>query len=120
MTTTLPDPETSGAPERESGRHPVEVGYLVMGIALLGMVAAWALIVGDVIEGDDVRWLLPMPWVLGGAAGLAALALRGRERRRPATTATTTATTTTAATTDTDTATTTETTDTRNATEEDR
>ncbi len=32
------------APARESGRHPVEVGYLVMGIALLGLVAIWALI----------------------------------------------------------------------------
>ena len=71
--------------ERESGRHPVNVGHLVMGIALLGLVAIWALIVGDVVEGDDVRWLLPTPWVLAGAAGLIALAVtghRGRENRR--------------------------------------
>ena len=74
------------APARESGRHPVEVGYLVMGIALLGLVAAWALIVGDVVEGDDVRWLAPMPWVLAGAAGLGAMALSSRRSRaeRPA------------------------------------
>ena len=71
--------------ERESGRHPVNVGHLVMGIALLGLVAVWALIVGDVVEGDDVRWLLPAPWVLAGAAGLVAVAAtghRGRESRQ--------------------------------------
>jgi hypothetical protein len=73
------------APERESGRHPVNVGHLVMGVALLGLVAVWALIVGDVVEGEDVRWLLPAPWVLGGAAGLIARAVtghRGRETRQ--------------------------------------
>lgn len=78
MTTSPPD-------ERESGRHPVNVGHLVMGIALLGLVAVWALIVGDVVEGEDVRWLLPAPWVLGGAAGLVALAVtgsRGRVKRQ--------------------------------------
>ncbi len=71
--------------ERESGRHPVNVGHLVMGIALLGLVAIWALIIGDVVEDDNVRWLLPTPWVLGGSAGLIALAItgyRGRENRR--------------------------------------
>lgn len=70
---------------RESGRHPVNVGHLVMGVALLGLFAAWALIIGDVVEGEDVRWLLPTPWVLAGAAGLVALAVsghRGRETRQ--------------------------------------
>jgi hypothetical protein len=79
------DTTTVATDERESGRHPVNVGHLVMGIALLGLVAAWALIVGDVVEGGDVRWLLPAPWVLGGAAGLVALAVtgsRGREKRQ--------------------------------------
>jgi hypothetical protein len=69
----------------ESGRHPVNVGHLVMGIALLGLVAVWALIVGDVVDGEDVRWLLPVPWVLAGAAGLVALAIgshRGSESRQ--------------------------------------
>ena len=80
--TATPVTET---PERESGRHPVNVGHLVMGIALLGLLAVWALVVGDVVEGDDVRWLLPAPWVLAGAAGLIALAVtghRGRETRQ--------------------------------------
>ena len=53
-----------------------------MGVALLGLVAIWALIIGDVVEGDDVRWLLPAPWVLAGAAGLIALAVDRPPRPR--------------------------------------
>ena len=79
--TTTPTPDTPlETPARESGRHPVNVGHLVMGVALLGLVAVWALIVGDVVDGDDVRWLLPAPWVLAGAAGLVALAATGHRR----------------------------------------
>ncbi|MCD4524605.1 hypothetical protein [Nocardioides sp. cx-173] len=64
----------------ESGRHPVNVGHLVMGIAFLGLALVWSLIANDVVEGDHVRWLLPVPWVLAGAAGLAAVAVTGRRR----------------------------------------
>ena len=81
----MTDTTVTETAERESGRHPVNVGHLVMGVALLGLVAIWALIVGDVVEGEDVRWLLPLPWVLAGAAGLIALAVtghRGRETRQ--------------------------------------
>lgn len=74
-TTALP------SEERESGRHPVNVGHLVMGVAFLGLVAVWALVVGDVVEDGDVRWLLPFPWVLAGAAGLLAMAVTGRRAR---------------------------------------
>ncbi len=81
----MTDTTTRPAETHEGGRHPVNVGHLVMGIALLGLVVVWALIVGDVVEGEDVRWLLPAPWVLAGAAGLIALAAtghRGRENRQ--------------------------------------
>lgn len=81
----MSDTTTTQVPERESGRHPVNIGHLVMGIALLGLVAVWALIIGDVVDGEDVRWLLPVPWVLAGAAGLVALAIgghRGSESRQ--------------------------------------
>ena len=64
-----------------SGRHPVNVGHLVMGIAFLAMVGVWALIQADIVGGDDVRWLLPVPWVLAGLGGLAALATTGRRKR---------------------------------------
>lgn len=81
----MTDTAVTEATERESGRHPVNVGHLVMGIALLGLLAVWALVIGDVVEGEDVRWLLPAPWVLAGAAGLIALAAtghRGHETRK--------------------------------------
>lgn len=63
-----------------SGRHPINVGHLVMGIALLGLVGVWAAVEADAISGGDIRWLLPVPWVLGGLAGLLAIALGSRRR----------------------------------------
>lgn len=74
-TTTLPT-ET----ERPSGRHPVNVGHLVMGIAFLGIVGVWAVIQSDTVDNDDIRWLLPIPWVLAGLGGLLALALSSRRK----------------------------------------
>jgi hypothetical protein len=70
--------------ETTSGRHPVNVGHLVMGLAFLGLVAIWALVQGDVVEGDDIRWLLPVPWVLAGVAGLAASVLAARRQQASA------------------------------------
>ena len=60
------------------GRHPVNTGHLVMGIAFLGLVLVWALIVSDVVTGDAVRWLLPLPWVAAGLAGVLATVLPRR------------------------------------------
>jgi hypothetical protein len=65
---------------RESGRHPINIGHLVMGIAFVGLVGVWALVQGDVVDGSDIRWLLPVPWVLAGIAGLLATTLTGRDR----------------------------------------
>ncbi len=64
-----------GTAAGESWRHPVNVGHLVMGIAFAGMVLVWAL-----VADDDIRWLLPIPWVGAGAAGLVAMALAARRR----------------------------------------
>jgi hypothetical protein len=77
MSTTTTTPTTD---ERPTGRHPVNVGHLVMGIAFLGLVGVWALIQGDVVGDGDVRWLLPVPWVLAGLAGLLAIGLSGSKR----------------------------------------
>ena len=71
---------TTSTTERQFGRHPVNVGHLVMGIAFLAMVGVWALIQGDVVGDGDVRWLLPVPWVLAGLGGLAAIAMSGSRR----------------------------------------
>lgn len=62
------------------GRHPVNIGHLVMGLAFLGMVGIWALVVNDVVDDDDIRWLLPVPWVFAGLGGLVALAVTGSRR----------------------------------------
>jgi hypothetical protein len=64
----------------EGWRHPVNVGHLVMGIAFAGMVLVWALVAGDVVDDGDIRWLLPIPWVGAGAAGLVAMAIAARRR----------------------------------------
>ncbi len=64
-----------------SGRHPVNIGHLVMGLAFVGLVGVWALIQGDVVQGEDIRWLLPVPWVVAGIAGLLASTLSSRNRR---------------------------------------
>ncbi|HEU4810939.1 MAG TPA: hypothetical protein VFT00_02240 [Nocardioides sp.] len=71
---------TSPTGERISGRHPVNIGHLVMGLAFVGLVGIWALVQGDVVHGADIRWLLPVPWVLAGIAGLLATTLSGRDR----------------------------------------
>lgn len=63
-----------------SWRHPVNVGHLVMGIAFTGAVLLWAVIAGDVVADDDIRWLLPIPWVIAGGAGLVAMAVTARRR----------------------------------------
>jgi hypothetical protein len=51
-----------------------------MGIAFLGLVGVWALIQGDVVGDGDVRWLMPVPWVLAGLAGLLAVGLSSGKR----------------------------------------
>lgn len=76
---TMPLP-TAPASERPSGRHPVNVGHLVMGIAFLGLVGIWAVIQADGVDDDDIRWLLPIPWVLAGLAGLLAMSVSSRRK----------------------------------------
>ncbi len=56
-------------------RHPLNIGHLVMGLAFLGLVAVWAVIAGTGVSDEDIRWLLPVPWVLAGGAGLVATAV---------------------------------------------
>jgi len=71
------DPPRSWA----AGKHPVNVLHLVMGVAFLGLFVNWALIQSDLLEAHDLRWLLPIPWVAAGAAGLIATAPRLRGAR---------------------------------------
>jgi len=78
MSTTIPTHEEP--PVRRGGWHPVSVGHLVMGVAFLGLTLVGTLILGDVVEGEDIRFLMPLPWVLAGIAGLVALVLRDRSK----------------------------------------
>ena len=64
----------------DSGRHPVNIGHLVMGLAFAGLLAVWALYVTETVPQDDLRWLLPVPWLVGGGAGLVAAVLTQRKR----------------------------------------
>lgn len=66
-----------------SGRHPVNVGHLVMGVAFLGILATWALYEGGVVAAGELRWLLPVPWLAAGLAGLGAMTFGSRRARGP-------------------------------------
>jgi hypothetical protein len=79
MSTTTPHDRAA-----TGGRHPVHVAHLVMGLVFLGIVVVWALVQADLVGGDDVRWLLPVPWVLAGGAGLLATTVSARRRREAA------------------------------------
>lgn len=75
------EPALPAEPDRDaSGRHPVNVGHLVMGVAFLGLTAIWALFASDSIDSGDLRWLMPLPWLAAGVAGLLAVVLTGRRR----------------------------------------
>jgi hypothetical protein len=67
---------------RTGGWHTVNVGHLVMGLAFLGLAAVWAAVQVDIVPDDDVRWLLPLPWVFAGAAGLIASVVASGQRWR--------------------------------------
>ncbi len=71
-------------PSRTSGRHPVSIGHLVMGVAFLGIVVIWALYVTGSADSDDLRWLTPLPWLGAGIAGLIAVIVAPRRRARQA------------------------------------
>jgi hypothetical protein len=75
-----PLPQTE-ADQDTSGRHPVSVGHLVMGVAFLGLAVIWLLFETDAIGSDDLRWFLPLPWLSAGVAGLLAVALTGRRSK---------------------------------------
>jgi hypothetical protein len=71
--------EDQAQPPKPTGRHPVNIGHLVMGLAFLVFVVVWALIVSGTVvihSIEDLRWLLPLPWIVGGSIGLLAALLR--------------------------------------------
>lgn len=77
----LRDAPESSSPSFREGLHPVNIGHLVMGVAFAGLTIIWALFISDTVQGHDLRWLLPIPWVAAGVAGLVAAAPRMRGSR---------------------------------------
>ena len=51
-----------------------------MGVAFLGLTGIWVLFETGAIGSDDLRWLMPLPWLAAGVAGLLAVVLTGRRR----------------------------------------
>lgn len=74
------EPTTAAQAAPSTGRHPVSIGHLVMGVAFASILAIWALYVTDNAGLDDLRWLTPLPWLLAGFAGLLAVILAPRRR----------------------------------------
>lgn len=62
------------------GRHRVNVGHLVMGVAFVGLTTIWALNISGAVTGDGTRFLFPLPWVAAGVAGLLAALVSKRRR----------------------------------------
>jgi hypothetical protein len=56
--------------------HPLNVSYLVLGLAFLGIAGSWVLHQQGVIGSNDVEWLLPLTLVVAGAVGLVAFMVR--------------------------------------------
>lgn len=75
--------EAESGPHRTyaAGVHPVNVLHLVMGVAFLGILVIWMLVESGAAGASDLRWLLPVPWVAAGIAGLVATAPRLRGPR---------------------------------------
>ena len=65
---------------RPGGRHQTNIGHLVMGVAFVCIVGVWGLIQTDTVTGHDIRWLMPIPWVVAGVVGLVATAITGSRR----------------------------------------
>ncbi|TQK72608.1 hypothetical protein [Nocardioides sp. SLBN-35] len=63
---------------RTTGWHRVNTGHLVMGVAFTGLVIVWALAASDTVQIEDNGWIMGLPWLAAGIAGLLASVLRGR------------------------------------------
>lgn len=79
-TQVLPEEPQPAPRSWSAGVHPFNVLHLVFGVAFLGLVVNWALIESGTVGVHGLRWLLPIPWVAAGAAGLIATAPRLRSR----------------------------------------
>jgi len=57
----------------------LRTGHLVMGLVFLLLTGVWGLYVSGTIGTDNLRWLIPLPLLIGGGASLVALAATNRK-----------------------------------------
>ena len=60
----------------------VKITHLVFGLLFLGVAVVWALVVGDVINENDLPVLAPAILIAAGVIGLAVSLASGRNRRK--------------------------------------
>ena len=60
----------------------VKITHLVFGLLFLGVAVVWALVVGDVINENDLAVLAPAILITAGVIGLAVSLASGRNRRK--------------------------------------
>jgi len=59
----------------------VKITHLVFGLLFLGVAVVWALVVGDVINEDDLAVIAPAVLIVAGVIGLATSLASARNRR---------------------------------------
>jgi len=79
-TTWLADWEQGPAEERRGGLHPLQTGYLVVGLLALGVALLWLLTEQGVVEVADGGIAFSVVLITAGAVGL--VASLGRALRR--------------------------------------
>lgn len=62
--------------------HSLKVTHLVFGLLFLGVAGVWALVMGDVINEDELTVLGPGVLIAAGVIGLVASLASSRNRRR--------------------------------------
>ena len=60
--------------------HSVKITHLVFGLLFLGVAVVWALVVGDVINEDELAVIAPAVLIAAGVIGLAASLASTRNR----------------------------------------
>src|SRR4051812_24182874 len=71
-TTWIADWDQAPAEERRSGFHPLQVGYLVVGLLALGVALLWLLTEQGVVEVGDGGGAVSVVLITAGAVGLVA------------------------------------------------
>lgn len=72
--------EEPGGQERPRGTHPLQTGYLVIGLLAIGVALMWLLTDQGVVEGGDGGVLFSVVLITAGAVGLAASLGKGLRR----------------------------------------